>query len=710
VSANPGDAASLDWTLATSAPTPDEWRDWDAFNTALWDTPMLSSALLERALASFGDGGERLAVARRGAEVVAMALLASTRGGVASAFRVSQLPLCPWMQRDPVALPALASALLAHLPGRPAVLELPQMDPAKVPRPAMHRHIDTVDYIETGRVELPDEHAAFVAQRSSKFVANVRRRLRNAEAQHGQVTLRLAGDAASMPDWIDAYSRIESAGWKAQAGTAVLPGGDQHRFYRDLMAGFAAAGVARVYALRFGEAVVAIQLAVQRGARLYLLKTTYDEAFASLSPGVLLKWKIFEACCADPAGARRVDFYGPLLEAQKPWVASTRVLYHANVHRSAFAAQLRATARALRPARDAAPPVEPPPCRVDDAADGAPGADASPADGDLFNAPAWFDLLRRTAAPPDARLVVLRAKNDAFALPLARRGAALESFANFYTPLYEPAAGDAATPGAAALAAFAADPRQRISALDIWPLDGDGPFCHALAAGLAARGWWVDRYFRFGNWYLETGGRDFEAYFATRPSEVRKNRARRRRRLEERGLSIEIVRDLSPALDPAIRDFERIYAHSWRARSEPFPDFIGALCRLGAAHGWLRLGVLRLEGEAVAAQVWLVKDGVASIFKLAYLESHGKLSVGTVLTTELMRIAIDEDRVRVIDYLAGDDAYKRAWMSHRRERVGVVAFNPRRVGGALAGLRHFGGRIARAAWLAARGEAGDAPR
>jgi CelD/BcsL family acetyltransferase involved in cellulose biosynthesis len=51
--------------------------------------------------------------------------------------------------------------------------------------------------------------------------------------------------------------------------------------------------------------------------------------------------------------------------------------------------------------------------------------------------------------------------------------------------------------------------------------------------------------------------------------------------------------------------------------------------------------------------------------KIAYDEQYAKLSIGTVLTT-LMPYVIDVDRVRIVDYLSGDDEYKRTWLSHRR--------------------------------------------
>ena len=58
----------------------------------------------------------------------------------------------------------------------------------------------------------------------------------------------------------------------------------------------------------------------------------------------------------------------------------------------------------------------------------------------------------------------------------------------------------------------------------------------------------------------------------------------------------------------------------------------------------------------------------------------------------MLRHVIDEDRVEVVDFLQGDDPYKQDWMSHRRERWGVLAMNPRRARGLLGIARHRGGR------------------
>ena len=51
----------------------------------------------------------------------------------------------------------------------------------------------------------------------------------------------------------------------------------------------------------------------------------------------------------------------------------------------------------------------------------------------------------------------------------------------------------------------------------------------------------------------------------------------------------------------------------------------------------------------------------------------------------------------MVDFLKGDDAYKQDRMSHRRERWGLLAMNPRTARGLLGIARHKGARLVK--WL-----------
>ncbi|MBC7704405.1 MAG: GNAT family N-acetyltransferase [Rhodoferax sp.] len=244
--------------------------------------------------------------------------------------------------------------------------------------------------------------------------------------------------------------------------------------------------------------------------------------------------------------------------------------------------------------------------------------------------------------------------------------------------------------------------------IDLQPLDTGSAFYTCMQAALRAEGWWVDTYFCFGNWHLQVGGRSFDTYYPNVPSRLRNTIRRGRKKLDNGGAwSLEVQAEPGPALEAAIAAFDTIYRKSWKV-PEPYPDFVPGLCRTAARKGWLRLGVVRLGGVPIAAQLWLVRDNRALIYKLAYDEEFKRLSAGSVLSAEMMRRAIDDERVVDVDYLTGDDGYKADWMSHRRERRGIVAFHPSSLQGLSSAARHFAGR----AWArhrAAHASAAAAP-
>ncbi len=108
--------------------------------------------------------------------------------------------------------------------------------------------------------------------------------------------------------------------------------------------------------------------------------------------------------------------------------------------------------------------------------------------------------------------------------------------------------------------------------------------------------------------------------------------------------------------------YEDVYAASWKP-AEGSLSFLRALGEQEAAAGTLRLGVARdATGRAVAAQLWLVENGVATIHKLAHREDAKAGSPGSLLSHAMFRAAIADDRVRRIDFGLGDEPYKADWV------------------------------------------------
>ncbi len=90
------------------------------------------------------------------------------------------------------------------------------------------------------------------------------------------------------------YGALESAGWKAQQGTAIHPDNAQGCFYTAILEKACTQNEGLVYEYAFNDKSVAVNLCVQRGETLIILKTTYDETIKTFSPAFLLLQEALE--------------------------------------------------------------------------------------------------------------------------------------------------------------------------------------------------------------------------------------------------------------------------------------------------------------------------------------------------------------------------------------------------------------------------------
>jgi hypothetical protein len=306
-------------------------------------------------------------------------------------------------------------------------------------------------------------------------------------------------------------------------------------------------------------------------------------------------------------------------------------------------------------------------------------------DGDSpFTTIDWFTLLENTVYSVDGQSAIFAAWVDdvlSVVLPLRsckQRGGlpirGLRSMSNYYTPVFSPLIDSSAAERGALAAVF----RQLSLAQPVWhwldlePLSVESR--DHLSALLLGNGFVVFPYFRFGNWYLPLEGRSYAEYAASLPSRLRNTLVRKNKQLNKMGRCDVRLFVAEQGVQSAIEAYWQVYNASWK-QAEPYPAFIEGLISLAARQGWLRLGVLYIDNVPVATQLWLVFRGKAYVYKLAYDERFAGCSPGSVLSEFMFKQVIDMDGVVEIDYLVGDDSYKRDWMSARRERWGLLAFN-----------------------------------
>ncbi len=332
--------------------------------------------------------------------------------------------------------------------------------------------------------------------------------------------------------------------------------------------------------------------------------------------------------------------------------------------------------------------------------------------GGVFARRAWWDVVLAHAMPSDAgaAFVAIRSAGILTALvPMQRSGGRLHSLTTPYSCEFAPlfAAGLAMSGRIAAMTAFARMCLPYgVVRLDALPAEWDG--LDDLQAGARQAGLRPIRFDHFGNWYEDVAGLDWPAYLLARQGALRETIRRRLRRAEQRPDAHFSLFAEPGQMDAATEAFESVYRRSWKD-AEPFPSFNAALIRTMAAQGLLRLGVWSIGADPVAVQLWVVKDGRAMVLKLAHDEAFKADSPGTVLTALMLRHLLDREHVTQIDFGRGDDPYKQGWAGQRRQRIGLVLANPRRLSGMAELTRHALGRL-RNAVRPGQPSPGPAPR
>jgi CelD/BcsL family acetyltransferase involved in cellulose biosynthesis len=319
--------------------------------------------------------------------------------------------------------------------------------------------------------------------------------------------------------------------------------------------------------------------------------------------------------------------------------------------------------------------------------------------------PEWFCLVNRTATTAHSSTAVAFAEENGtlvFVLPLMIH---LDSFFTrsvtgmtcFYTTLFRPYISGTISPAQLVLILKKIAKKTRADTFRLDVLDPEHLSFEALETAFKAAHMSPYRFFYTGNWFRPTEGVSWEEYLRSLAPKVRNTLKRLGRKFEqEADGKFEVFSTPGANLAAAIVDYTSVYESSWKV-PEPFSDFVPGLIQLAAENRWLRLGIAYSNNKPVATQIWLVKNRKAFIYKVAYSEQFSHYSPGTLLTGKLLEHVLDTDKVSEIDFLLGDDSYKKLWMTDRRERWGMIAFNTTRPIGLLlaiiSGLKVFARRV-----------------
>jgi len=299
----------------------------------------------------------------------------------------------------------------------------------------------------------------------------------------------------------------------------------------------------------------------------------------------------------------------------------------------------------------------------------------------LFDRLDWFERTLRHVPAPGSPLIV-RARADAADcwLFLMQEGRKATALASWYTLAFRPVFSGEPVPAArrAMLTASARRMKRRLDQITLASVpEADA---REIADAFDRARWIAVRRRQTAGWTAQTAGMTFAEYWAARPGALRSTVKRKRAKAG-------IVTQVHTRFDPQVwRAYEQIYAASWKPE-EGSLAFLKDMAEAEGAAGALRMGLASIDGTPVAAQLWTVENRRAIIHKLAHTEQAAEHSPGSVLTAAMFAHVIDEDRVDVVDFGTGDDAYKADWMDTRSQLYTVQLFNPARPRALLAAAR-----------------------
>lgn len=303
---------------------------WSELHARSHHSPLLASAFVAALLTEFGAGQAWLASCEEGGRTTAMALIVRSGRFSWTTFQPAQAPVGLWLQEQGSDTIVLAQALLRALPPTALVFGLTQCDPDLMCRPADSMFVRTIDYAETARIHVAGTFADYWSGCSKNLRTNLRKqRARLHKAGRGP-RLQICRGGAEMVEAVGEYATLESAGWKAGAGTAVSAGDRQYRFYRAVLCN--QGDTARVFRYWIDNRLVAIDLCVEDASQLIILKTTYDQTIHPLSPALLMREEAMQSLFRE-ARHKRIEFYGRVMDWHRQWAHEVRTLFHMNVYR-----------------------------------------------------------------------------------------------------------------------------------------------------------------------------------------------------------------------------------------------------------------------------------------------------------------------------------------------------------------------------------------
>jgi CelD/BcsL family acetyltransferase involved in cellulose biosynthesis len=196
-------------------------------------------------------------------------------------------------------------------------------------------------------MELPGSLEELLAARSRNLRSQVGRRQRALEKE-GKLEFRTIRDEGELDGVLDEFLRLEAAGWKGDAGTAILADRATETMYRSFAIAAARQGLLRMYVLELDGRLIAGDYACVYDGCGYLIKTAFDEEMGRYAPGLVLRAEVLRASIDE--GLKRYDFLGGPDSYKLRWTEELRERVTLRAFRGPSSVPARIWWSAARPA------------------------------------------------------------------------------------------------------------------------------------------------------------------------------------------------------------------------------------------------------------------------------------------------------------------------------------------------------------------------
>ncbi len=299
-------------------------REWDELADRAGAEPWLRAGWFRPWFDAFGDGSLELLALRREGRLAALGAF-QRKGRELRALSNWHTPSFSLLAEDEEARSRLATELYGRGASRVVLMFLPPEDSTlDACLAAAGRHRTIVTTLERSPfVRVEGSWDDYLAARDGRLAPELRRRRRRLE-EKGEIEIEVEDGGDRLGELLADGFRVEAAGWKGAAGTAIASRPQTGRFYTEIARWAAGRGWLRLGFLRVGGQAIAFDFSLEALGVHSLLKTGFDSEYLRYAPGKLLRAAMIERAFA--AKLSGYDFLGDVAPWKLEWTDVLRDL------------------------------------------------------------------------------------------------------------------------------------------------------------------------------------------------------------------------------------------------------------------------------------------------------------------------------------------------------------------------------------------------